>query len=358
MSASTRIAIVGAGLVGRRHAEAIWRNPQADVSAIVDPSDEGRRFAAEHGIACHSNLAELFATDHPDGVILSTPTPLHVDQGLDCVRNRCALLVEKPISNSAEDAMQLVLAAERANVPLLVGHHRRHNPLIQKAKQIIESGAVGDIRAVHSQCWFYKPDHYFDIAPWRTQKGAGPVSVNLVHDVDLLRHLCGEIVSVQAQVAPSSRGFANEEVAGAVLRFDNGAIGTLTLSDGIVAPWSWELTAREHPVYPATSQSCYLIGGSEASLSLPDCTLWNQNGKRDWWEPINATTIARPSSDPLDNQIAHFLSVIAEEAAPLVSGREGTKTLSVIEAIQKSARTGQAETPLNFEDAPSVEVAI
>ena len=358
MNGPTRIAIVGAGLVGRRHADAIWRNPGADLSAIVDPSNEGRHFAAEHGVPCHSNLAELFAADHPDGVILSTPTPLHVEQGLDCIQNRCAVLVEKPISNTAEDAMRLVRAAERANVPLLVGHHRRHNPLIQKARQIIDSGAVGAIRAVHSQCWFYKPDHYFDIAPWRAQKGAGPISVNLVHDIDLLRHLCGEIVSVQAQVAPSSRGFDNEEVAGAVMRFDNGAIGTLTLSDGIVAPWSWELTAREYPVYPATSQSCYLIGGSEASLSLPDCTLWNQNGKRDWWEPINATTIARPSSDPLDNQIAHFLSVIAEEAVPLVSGREGTRTLSVIEAIQKSARTGQAETPMTFEDAPSVGVAI
>lgn len=353
-----RIAIVGAGLVGRRHAAAIWRNPGADVSSIVDPSEDGRAFAMAHGIPCHSSMAELFAADGPDGVILSTPTPLHVEQGLECVRNNCPVLVEKPISNSAEEAMLLVSAAEEADVPLLVGHHRRHNPLIQKAKEIIDSGAVGTIRAVHSQCWFYKPDHYFDIAPWRTRKGAGPISVNLVHDIDLLRHLCGEISSVQAQVAPSSRGFENEEVAGAVMRFENGAIGTLTLSDGIVAPWSWELTAQEYPVYPATSESCYLIGGSEASMSLPDCTLWNQSGKRDWWEPINATTVARPSSDPLENQIAHFLSVISGEVDPLVSGREGTKTLSVIEAIQKSARTGRAETPERFESTPSVGVAI
>ena len=358
MTGPTRIAIVGAGLVGRRHAAALMRNAEADVSAIVDTSEDGRAYAMELGIPCHGSMAELFAADVPDGVILSTPTPLHVDQGLECIRNRCPVLVEKPISNSAEDAMRLVLAAEQADVPLLVGHHRRHNPLIQKAKEIIDSGAVGAVRAVHSQCWFYKPDHYFDIAPWRTRRGAGPISVNLVHDIDLMRHLCGEIVSVQAQAAPSSRGFENEEVAGAVLRFDNGAIGTVTLSDGIVAPWSWELTAREYPVYPATSQSCYLIGGSEASLSLPDCTLWNQNGRRDWWEPINATTVARPSSDPLENQIAHFLSVIAGEAEPLVSGWEGTRTLSVIEAIQKSAQTGQAEVPETFAGTPSVGVAI
>ena len=75
-------------------------------------------------------------------------------------------------------------ASAAADVNIIVGHHRRHNPLIHEAKRIIDSGELGDIRSVHSQCWFYKPDSYFEIAPWRTQPGAGPISVNLVHDVD------------------------------------------------------------------------------------------------------------------------------------------------------------------------------
>lgn len=171
------------------------------------------------------------------------------------------------------------------------------------------------------------------------KKGAGPISVNLVHDVDLVRYLCGEVVSVQAQATHSSRGFENEDVAAAVLRFDNGAIGTITVADTVVAPWSWEMTSREYPTYPPTSQSCYLFGGTHGSLSVPDLTLWSHQGERDWWNPISATTLPREASDPLVNQIAHFADVIAGKEAPLVSGSEGLKTLQVIEAIQLAAKS-------------------
>ena len=84
-------------------------------------------------------------------------------------------------------------------------------PIIQKAATLIRDGAIGDVRVAQATCWFYKPDDYFETAPWRTKQGAGPISVNLVHDIDLIRYLCGEVVSVQAQTAPSRRGFENEE---------------------------------------------------------------------------------------------------------------------------------------------------
>jgi predicted dehydrogenase len=222
---------------------------------------------------------------------------------------------------------------------LLVGHHRRHNPLIQKAKELIVSGEIGNIRALQATCWFYKPDEYFDIAPWRTQKGAGPISVNLVHDIDLMRYFCGEIISVQAQMAPSIRGFDNEDLAAAVLKFENGVIGTVTVSDSIVSPWSWELTSREYPIYPMTSESCYMIGGSEGSLSVPDLKVWSHKGERNWWNPISGTITPRDASDPLINQITNFADVIRGETAALVTGLDGLKTLLVIEAIQKAAQT-------------------
>lgn len=341
MSAATSLIIAGLGLVGKRHAEAIRRLKNVELVGIVDPSESARRYAADWGLPWFGSLSEGFADRTPGGVILATPTPLHVDQGLECVAAGCPTLVEKPLATSAVDAKRLVDAAMDAGVPLLVGHHRRHNPLIQKAREAIESGEIGEIRAVHSTCWFYKPDHYFDEAPWRKLKGAGPISVNLVHDVDLIRHLCGEVVSVQAQAAPSERGFENEDVAAAVLRFENGAIGTITVSDSVVSPWSWEQTAREYPVYPATSQSCFLVGGSHGSLSIPDVTLWTHKGDRDWWNPISATNMPRDASNPLDNQIAHFAAVIAGKEQPLVSGEEGLKTLQVIEAIQTAARRGE-----------------
>ncbi len=341
MNGSVKLVIAGLGLVGKRHAEAIHNVENVELVAIVDPDNFAADYSRKNNLKWYPSLSEMFAAQDPDGVILATPTPQHVEQGLQCVARACPVLVEKPLATFANEAKALVDAATQANIPLLVGHHRRHNPLIQKAREQIKAGQIGKIRAVHVNCWFYKPDHYFDIAPWRKLKGAGPISVNLVHDVDLMRHLCGEIASVQAQAQPSQRGFENEDVAAALLRFDNGAIGTITVSDSIVSPWSWEMTSREYPIYPSTSQSCYLLGGSHGSLSIPDMTLWSHNGRRDWWQPISAIAYPCTASDPLINQISHFAEVISGKEEPLVSGTEGLKTLQVIEAIQKAASTGK-----------------
>lgn len=341
MSASIRLAVAGAGLIGKRHIASIARCNGVELSAIVDPSDAGKYYARDIGVPWYESLSDMFAREKPDGAILATPNQVHVDNGLECVAARCPMLVEKPLAISADEALVLVDAARDAGVPILVGHHRRHNPLMRKARELIDADKLGQLRAVHVNCWIYKPDDYFNEAPWRKAQGAGPVSVNLVHDVDLIRYLCGDVVSVQAQAAPSIRGYENEDVAAAVLRFENGAIGTITVSDTIVSPWSWELTARENPAYPPTAQSCYLLGGTHGSLSLPDLTLWENNGKRSWWQPISATTLPRDASDPLINQIAHFAAVISGFEEPLVSGEEGLKTLRVIESIQGAAKYGE-----------------
>jgi predicted dehydrogenase len=342
MNDPTRLVIAGIGLVGKRHVDAIRHLKHVELIAIVDPSDDGRQYANEHGLTCYTNLTDMFQNESPDGVVLSTPTPLHVEQGLECIENGCAAMVEKPLATSAHEAAILVDAAEKAGVPLLVGHHRRHNPLIQKVHESIMAGEIGQIRAIHANCWFYKPDHYFDIAPWRKKRGAGPISVNLVHDVDLIRYFCGEIVSVQAQATPSVRGFENEDVAAALLLFENGAIGTITVSDSIVSPWSWEMTSGEYPVYPKASQSCYHIGGSHGSLSIPDLRRWSHKDGRDWWQPIIATNVPYESFDPLIKQMDHFAAVISGRETPLVSGREGLKTLQVVEAIQIAAGSGES----------------
>jgi predicted dehydrogenase len=248
-------------------------------------------------------------------------------------------MIEKPIANSSQEACELVEKAENMGVPVLVGHHRRYNPIIQKAKNIIGSGEIGIVRAVHANCWFYKSDEYFNVAPWRKKAGAGPISVNLAHDIDLLRHFCGEIETVQAQAVDSIRGFQNEDVAGALLKFRDGAIGTISVSDSIVSPWSWEMTSKENPIYPSTQESCYLIGGSHGSLSIPDLNLWSHKSERDWWKPLSSSTKDFKPADPLYKQINHFINVIKKEEKPIVSGREGLLTLRVIEAIQKSALT-------------------
>lgn len=339
---TVRLAIAGYGLVGRRHADAILQAPGAEICGIVEPAEEGRRAARAQGFETYPHLEALFENAGAEGVILATPNALHVEQAMACIDRKMPVLVEKPIATRSSDADVLITAARCSNVPLLVGHHRRHNPLIQRAKELIDSGEIGTIRAVQATCWFYKPDDYFDVADWRKKPGAGPISVNLVHDVDLIRFLCGEVTTVRAVAAPSARGFENEDVASALLEFESGAIGTITVSDSIVAPWSWELTSREYPIYPPTPENCYMIGGSHGSLSVPDLRVWHYaNGERNWWSAISSTTRKRESTDPLVNQVLNFAAVIRGKAQPIVTGEEGLRTLQVVEAIQRSSASGR-----------------
>ena len=337
MKSQCKIAVAGVGLIGRRHVEIVRSaSDQVELAAIIDPSTEGREYANSIGVSWYRTLKDMFAVFKPDGVIVATPNQVHVENGLDCIAAGCPVLVEKPIATSSAEAKKLVDAARSSNVPLLVGHHRRHNPLIQKAKQLIDQGRIGRVTAVHSTCWFLKPDEYY--APeWRRKLGAGPVMVNAIHDIDLLRYLCGEIESVKATSSSVTRGFEVEDTAVALLKFKSGVLGTLSLSDAIASPWSWEASSGENSDFPATQESCYMIGGTEGSLSVPDLRAWQHEGEGHWKEPISATSFFKHNIDPLMAQISNFANVIRGNDIPLVSGEEGLKSLKVIEAIGQSA---------------------
>lgn len=334
------IAIAGAGLIGKRHADAIAATTGVELHSIVDPSEAGCSYAGLIGAEWHASLSGLFEKGRPDGVILATPNQLHVENGLECIAAGVPALIEKPLATDLQSGRDLVAAGEKAGVPLLVGHHRRHNPLIALAKKQIADGLLGTLVAVHGMFWLMKPDDYFD-TQWRREPGSGPAFLNLIHDIDLLRHLIGEIVSVQALTSNAVRGNPVEETAALVFRFENGVLGTFSLSDTIVSPWSWELTASENPAYPATGQSCYFIGGTHGSIELPGANLWTNPGKRSWWQPITATRYPVGREDPLVCQIRQFARVIRGEEPPLVSAKEGLKTLQVIDAVQRSALSGQ-----------------
>ncbi len=339
MTERARIAVVGAGLVGRRHVEAIRMSARAELAIIVDPAEAGRAFAEAIGAPWAASLEEMIDAGGVDGAILATPNQAHVEGGLACVAAGLPVLVEKPLASDAESGRRLVEAAAAASVPLAVGHHRRHNPVIVRAKEMIAAGRLGAIATVHGAMWVRKPDDYFDVA-WRRRQGGGPVYINLIHDIDLLQHLCGPIAEVSAMESRAIRGFEVEDSAVLALRFASGALGAMTVSDAVVAPWTWEMTARENPAYPATSEDAIRIGGTEASLALPSLTLWSDGGAHSWWAPISATRTPFDFADPLLRQIDQFAAVIRDGAAPLVSGADGLSALVVIEAAKRSASAG------------------
>lgn len=342
--ARVRIAVAGPGMIGKRHIEEVHANDASQLAAVVDPGRSGPEAAAAYGVPLFPSLRELFATDKPDGVILATPNRMHVDGGLECVAAGVPFIVEKPVGDTVESARRLVEAAEAARVPVLTGHHRNYSPIMAKAREIIGSGRLGRIVGVTGTALFHKPDEYFDDnGGWRRLPGGGPLLLNLTHEVNSLLSLVGDITTVQALTSNAARGFPVEDTAAMVFRFANGALGTFLLSDTAASGRSWEQTSRENTSYATYGdEDAYHVAGTRGSLSIPTMRLKVFEGRRSWWEPFATSTEDVERSDPLAHQITHFAAVIRGEAEPICSGRDGLKTMQVVEAVVESARTGAA----------------
>lgn len=337
-----RIAVAGAGLIGRRHIDVVNNSAEAVLCAVVDPAPAAAELAGAAQVRWHFSIRDMLDAGPPDAVILATPNHLHVSDGLACIEAGVPVLVEKPIAGSVEDAVRLVEAAERAGVPLMVGHHRRHSPLLAAARRLIAEGALGQLVAVQGSALFYKPDDYFDAAPWRREHGGGPILINMIHEVDNLRALCGEIESVQALASNSTRGFPVEDTVAITLRFATGVLGSFLLSDTAASARSWEHTSRENGSYPTyPEEDAYIIAGTKGSLSVPTMRLKTYPGPASWWEPFETSTADVVRTDPLVNQLTNLLAVVRGGAEPLVSGRDGLQSLRVTDAITAAAKTGR-----------------
>lgn len=342
MTEPVLIAVAGAGLIGQAHIKRILDDPGARLAAVIDPSPAAAEQAASLGVPAFADLAEGLRAVRPEGVVIATPNALHVPHGLLAVEAGVPMLLEKPVSGDLASAMRLVHAAEAAGVPILVGHHRRHSPLMRRAHTAVASGSLGRVVAASGLCLFRKPDRgYFD-GPysWRREPGGGVLLINLIHVIDDMRHLCGEIAAVQAAASNAARGFPVEDTAAILLHFANGALGTLTISDAAAAPWSWEMTAGENKAYPHTDQLCYLVAGTDGSLSVPRLDTWRHAGDG-WWTPLEARREIVPEQDPLTLQMRHFCQVARREAAPLLDGRGGARTLEATLAVVHAAETGE-----------------
>jgi predicted dehydrogenase len=342
-----RIAVAGAGLIGLRHIEEIEKSRSARLSAIVDVSPKTAAVAEKSGVALYGSLSELFVTDRPDGVILATPNQLHVEQGLECIAARVSTLIEKPIGHTYVDGLRLTEAAERAGVKILVGHHRRHSPILHQAVAIVKSGVLGPLVGVLGSAVFYKPDtegYYDGPNEWRRKPGGGPILINMVHEVGNLRAMVGEIVAVQAFASNATRGFEVEDTAAINLRFANGALGAFLLSDTAASPKSWEQTSQENKAYSTyENEDAYTIIGASGSLGVPTMRMhcYERREDRSWYKPFKMRTEHVERADPLANQIEHFAAVIRGEAEPLVTARDGLQNLRVTDAIVEAARTGR-----------------
>ena len=204
--------------------------------------DGAATFAASLGVPLHTDYREL-VDRRVDGVIVATPNQLHLEVGAFFARHGVHLLVEKPIADALGAGKALCAAAAHHGVQLLVGQHRRYNNIVKAAAAAVAND-IGRLVAANGMVAMRKPDSYYE-PEWRRSAGAGPLLVNLIHEVDLQRAVCGEIDHVQATAAKVGRDFDFDDTAAVLLHFRNGALGTIVITESTPSPWSWEASVSE-----------------------------------------------------------------------------------------------------------------
>jgi predicted dehydrogenase len=337
------IAVVGAGQIGRTHIDRAQRSEHVELVAVADPSPAAADVARRAGVPFFADHRDLLAEVRPKGVVVATPNATHAPITVECLRHGAAVLVEKPIADTLADAARIGDAARASGLPVLVGHQRRHNPIVRKARALVASGVLGRPVSVTAMCTWLKPREYFDAA-WRRQRGGGPVLINLIHDIDLMRHLFGEIDSVLALASNAARGHEVEDTAVAALRFRNGALGTLTVSDSAATPWNYDLAAGEAERFPRHDVDAHFYCGSDGALSLPRLQLWRyraDQGARAWEDPLTMERTPLHAGCPYAEQLRHFAALVEGREEAVCSAHDGMRTLAATLAVSEAAAAGR-----------------
>lgn len=346
-----RIGVVGAGAIGRRHVQYCIDEHATALAGIADPASDAVSLAREFGVPYFRSLENMLDAQRVDGIIVAVPTQLHCKVALTAIQRGIAVLIEKPITEHPVEAAELITTANSTGAKILVGHHRRHNPIVQQARAVVKS-ELGQLLAVNVLWAVLKPHSYFE-PQWRRVAGGGPVMTNLIHDVDLLRFMCGEIANVTAATRRSARGHEVEDTAAVLLQFESGALGTITACDASPSPWSWDANSGENPDFPVSRENSYRFLGSAGSLEFPDLHLWKYrvDGEAGWARPITREGRVVIPEDAYRRQLRHFCRVIDDQEEPLVSAEDARRSVQVTAAILRSAATGQTVNPAEIQEA-------
>jgi predicted dehydrogenase len=293
------IGVIGAGLIGRKHLRKLAEHRDYDLVGIADVNVDA--VSAEHPkTRVFADYRHLLDEARPEAVIIASPNQMHAETGIECARRGIHILIEKPVTDTVETAAALIAEVRKGGIRSLVGHHRRHHLQVKTLKALLGEGRIGDVVGVSAIWATHKLADYFRLAPWRTQPGGGPILINLIHEIDFLRFTVGEITAVEAIASNRQRGFAVEDTAVALIKFDNGALGSFFVSDSAVSPWTTEQGVGESPEFPFSGESSYRFMGRRGALEFPGLVQWTQaGGAPDWNQPIQSQRIHAPRSTPM-----------------------------------------------------------
>jgi UDP-N-acetylglucosamine 3-dehydrogenase len=177
-----RIAVVGAGNMGRNHVRTYSKMDGVKLVAVVDVDKRGAELAEQYGVPFISDYRQLFESDSVDAVSIVVPTQLHHRIGMEFIKRGIHTLLEKPIASEVAEAEELIAEAERQGIVFTVGHIERFNPMIQKLKKLVDDKEIGEITSIITR----------RVGGFPAIEPKTDVIVDLaVHDIDIISHLLG-----------------------------------------------------------------------------------------------------------------------------------------------------------------------
>jgi phthalate 4,5-cis-dihydrodiol dehydrogenase len=228
-----KFGICGLGFAGSvLMAPAMKDHPYADIVAACDPNEDVRtRFGAEYGIPTYATLEEMLEASSLDAVYIASPHQFHCEHVLEASEHGVHIIVEKPLTLNLEDAQRMIDAVEKANVHLVVGTSRSHDPVIKTMRHIVQSGDVGRVAMVN--CLNYTDFLYRPRRPEEldTSKGGGIVFNQLPHQIDSIKTITNKkVVAVRAITGRLDPSRPTEGNCSALLTLEGGACATLVYS--------------------------------------------------------------------------------------------------------------------------------
>jgi UDP-N-acetyl-2-amino-2-deoxyglucuronate dehydrogenase len=343
-----RLAIVGCGRISGNHFGSIEKHQDnIELVSICDVdqkvlSEHQEKYQEKYQVPGYAHLESMLKQEKLDLVALCTPSGIHPSQAELAARYGVSVMTEKPMATRWADGVRMVRACDEAGVRLFVVKQNRRNTTLQLLKRAIEEKRFGQIRMVHINVFWTRPQEYYDQAKWRgTWELDGGAFMNQAsHYVDLIDWLIGPVDSVQAMTS-TTRDIEVEDTGVINVRWRNGALGSMAVT---------MLT------YPKNLEGSITILGDKGSVrvggvAVNDIQHWEFDDERDYDRDIETanyeTTSVYGFGHPL--YYKNVIDVLRGEAEPETDGREGLKSLEVLIALYLSARDGRTvNLPLEY----------
>jgi UDP-N-acetylglucosamine 3-dehydrogenase len=310
-----RVGVIGVGVMGSNHARVFADMPGIKLVGIVDPDAKQREFVTRAlGCAGHDNV-EALLDNGVDAVTIAAPTHLHHDMALKCIASGVHVLVEKPIASSVEEGRDIITAARHAGVTLMVGHVERFNPAVEAIKNAIRDEDILSIAITR-------------VGPFPPRMSNVGVVIDLaVHDIDLIRWFTdSDIIEVQPQL--SSAVAEREDIALLQFRTASGVLAHINTN------WLTPFKARNVTV---ATRDKYVMGDL-LTRQVTECFGFQPDGS------YSMRHLSVGHAEPLRAELMAFISAIATDAPPAVSGEEGVASLEIaIKCLE--ATPAQVQTP-------------